>query len=624
MVISPNPTNVDVDNSSLVIGSGANDIVEGSDHCLAVGSGNQILDDSDRSVSFGNNNESVQSDNSMNVGNTNILKYSNNSHIIGQNNQMGDEYPSNTSGFNNSLIIGSDNLLLTDDGSAAPSNGALSFVIGHDNELRHTLQNSFSFGYSISNLGLSSTPHRNDFNIGGDLVGVNQTMTLGYRNDTTLYPTIDRNNGLGETKFVVAVGSSTTTNANALLITEGGISGGGGGTVPMIPRVLLPTVTGFSASNDAAADGLGIPQGALYQNNGILQINRGGGSAVDPLSSYVLKSGDTMTGNLTMNNSQIQITDSGTQARMSINNTGTGDPQINFQLSGSSKFTIGVDNSDSDKFKISGSSALGSNDRIVVNSSGNVGIGTTSPQQKLDVNGNFRINTNNLTLSNTPAWGVPTQNIIGAEDNTNGATLTLMNTSATIPANGVSGTLQFVALDDGRNTGGSGYATASISAVSKLAPGSGQSGQGALVFKTGGYYSNITEKMRIDGLSGNVGIGTTNPVYQLQLSLNSAAKPTSSAWTVVSDERVKTNIRPYETGLQELLQIEPKLFDYNGKAGFDAKTKNNIGVIAQEIKDIMPETVKKYNAKLNEEDKEDTELYNFDSHAFKLCKRAKC
>jgi hypothetical protein len=114
---------------------------------------------------------------------------------------------------------------------------------------------------------------------------------------------------------------------------------------------------------------------------------------------------------------------------------------------------------------------------------------------------------------------------------------------------------------------------------------------------------------------GRVGLGTTSPQYQLQLSTNSAAKPTSSSWTVVSDERVKTNIRPYETGLQELLQIEPKLFDYNGKAGFDATTKNNIGVIAQEIKDVMPETVKKYNAKLNEEDEEDTELYNFDSHA---------
>jgi hypothetical protein len=275
MVISPNPTNVQVDDSSLVIGSGSNDIVNGSDHCLTVGSGNQILNDSDRSVSFGNNNETIQSDNSMNVGNTNILKYSNNSHVIGQNNQMGDEYPSNFSGLNNSLIIGSDNLLLTDDGSPAPSSGGLSFVIGHDNDLRYTLQNSFSFGYSISNLGLSSIPHRNDFNIGGDLVGVNQTMTLGYRNDTTSYPTIDRNNGLGETKFVVAVGSSTTTNANALLITEGGISGGSGGTVPQVPRVILPTVPSFSASDDTAATAIGIPSGGLYQSNGGLRINTG-------------------------------------------------------------------------------------------------------------------------------------------------------------------------------------------------------------------------------------------------------------------------------------------------------------------------------------------------------------
>jgi hypothetical protein len=100
-------------------------------------------------------------------------------------------------------------------------------------------------------------------------------MTLGYRNDTTLYPTIDRNNGLGETKFVVAVGSSTTTNANALLITEGGISGGSGGTVPQVPRVILPTVPSFSASDDTAATAIGIPSGGLYQSNGGLRINTG-------------------------------------------------------------------------------------------------------------------------------------------------------------------------------------------------------------------------------------------------------------------------------------------------------------------------------------------------------------
>lgn len=121
-----------------------------------------------------------------------------------------------------------------------------------------------------------------------------------------------------------------------------------------------------------------------------------------------------------------------------------------------------------------------------------------------------------------------------------------------------------------------------------------------------------TNAFNVDTL-GRIGLGNSSPSYQLQLSLNSAAKPTSSSWTVVSDERVKTNIQDYTTGLSEILQINPKTFDYNGKAGFD-QTTGNIGIIAQEVKDIMPETISTYEAKLNEEDTEETELFNFDAH----------
>ena len=106
----------------------------------------------------------------------------------------------------------------------------------------------------------------------------------------------------------------------------------------------------------------------------------------------------------------------------------------------------------------------------------------------------------------------------------------------------------------------------------------------------------------------------TSPSFQLQLSTNSAAKPSSNVWTVTSDSRVKENIRDYTTGLEAILKIEPKLYDYNGKAGFE-KTKNNIGIIAQDIQKVMPETVNAYNAKLNEDDAEDTELLSFDGHA---------
>ena len=45
-------------------------------------------------------------------------------------------------------------------------------------------------------------------------------------------------------------------------------------------------------------------------------------------------------------------TSDATKTAIDINNTSTGDPKINFQLNGTTNFSIGIDNSDSDKLKI--------------------------------------------------------------------------------------------------------------------------------------------------------------------------------------------------------------------------------------------------------------------------------
>jgi hypothetical protein len=133
-------------------------------------------------------------------------------------------------------------------------------------------------------------------------------------------------------------------------------------------------------------------------------------------------------------------------------------------------------------------------------------------------------------------------------------------------------------------------------------------------YGTGPLLANRATAFLVTG-NGQVGIKKTLPSYDLHLGTNSAAKPSTNTWTISSDVRIKENIQEYTKGLSEIVQLEPKTYDYNGKAGFDSSVKGNIGIIAQDVKDIFPETISTYNAKLNEEDEEETELYNFDSHA---------
>jgi hypothetical protein len=134
-----------------------------------------------------------------------------------------------------------------------------------------------------------------------------------------------------------------------------------------------------------------------------------------------------------------------------------------------------------------------------------------------------------------------------------------------------------------------------------------------LVFETtpiGSPSTGRLERMRIDS-AGKVGLGLS-PSYQLQLSTDSAAKPTTSAWTVASDSRFKTNIRPFADGLDILRQIHPVAYELNGKGGLPAGV-TGISVIAQDVATLLPYAVGTYRAKLNPEDDSDTELYNFNS-----------
>lgn len=107
-----------------------------------------------------------------------------------------------------------------------------------------------------------------------------------------------------------------------------------------------------------------------------------------------------------------------TSTAIHINSTGTGDPQIEFQLSGTTLFTLGVDNSDGDKFKI-GTTDLETNTSITVISNGNVGINDNTPAYSLEVDGdiNLSFDTSAYRINGNHAFSQPnTRNLYAGRD----------------------------------------------------------------------------------------------------------------------------------------------------------------------------------------------------------------
>lgn len=63
---------------------------------------------------------------------------------------------------------------------------------------------------------------------------------------------------------------------------------------------------------------------------------------------------------------------------MQVGGASAGDPNLNFLVTGVTQYTMGIDNDDSDRFKIAASGALGSVDILMGTTTGSVAAGTAS------------------------------------------------------------------------------------------------------------------------------------------------------------------------------------------------------------------------------------------------------
>jgi len=114
--------------------------------------------------------------------------------------------------------------------------------------------------------------------------------------------------------------------------------------------------------------------------------------------------------------------------------------------------------------------------------------------------------------------------------------------------------------------------------------------------------------------AGQLGLGVTSPSHQLELSTDSAAKPSSSAWTIFSDLRLKEILRPYVDGLNILLKMDPIWYRYNGKGGMPKDRREHIGLVAQALEPLAPYMVGHTRGKLTPESTE-IDILTLDTHA---------
>ena len=212
----------------------------------------------------------------------------------------------------------------------------------------------------------------------------------------------------------------------------------------------------------------------------------------------------------------------------------------NIELSSADPIIAFTDTDNNDDFSIRGGGGLlkvrsdtDAADRLVINSSGNVGIGTASPTSKLDIAGNIALTASdpkiffnsggsmisNANVANTLAFftdGSTERMRINSSGNIGIGTtspvekLTVDGGIRLVTANGE--TNRITSLPSGSYTVGvSGGAAIGFT---RTADGGGGSDQ--IIFETHHQGNSHGERMRIDK-DGNVGIGTTSPSSKLNV-----------------------------------------------------------------------------------------------------------
>lgn len=328
--------------------------------------------------------------------------------------------------------------------------------------------------------------------------------------------------------------------------------------------------------------------------------------------------------------------------------------QIGQSLTATNNFTMYQPSSPDGTVRIGNGDSGSVTDVMTLNSSGNVGIGTSSPLEKLQVNGAI-ITTGTLSAVRTSAASLDffsgnTRFIsMGADASTKGGFIWYNSTNATVT--------EAMRIDSSGNV-----SIGTIGSSGKLTVQRGSNGVSATFLSGDGTYdttlqishgttgvtltnsnpysgaynnmifanSSAGETMRIDS-GGNLLVGTNNTnstsgsgvkiypssqnsigvaivnaastnsdvayrlystgaaAYRFYVGYGGTVYATNTTISSLSDNRLKENVRDLDAGLNEVLALKPRKFDW--KEGKGADIKDARGFIAQEFEQVFPDLI---------------------------------
>lgn len=394
-------------------------------------------------------------------------------------------------GFN---TVGNWNTAIGGQSGADITTGSYNIIIGTQNNIGTgitTGDNNIIIGSDVHS-GLSRTGS-NQLNIGNLIFGAGLTKG-SYLSSGTI--------GIGTVKPTTALEVSGTVSATHFVGDGSGLTGVVASTADRIvsgtTSLLAVSSTGYVSLTQAGAN-----TGWFDPTRGLVTL---GVSATGPVSGTAgYFSGNVGIGTTSpyapIAGTFLEV--SGTSGFVSVRGTSaTGKVEVDFDNSSGVQGAIGWGNSGSALANRLYLGTVGANpvvfltsatERLRVDSSGNVGIGTSAPAATLQVAGSLIVSTTGQNT--TPSLYVSTAGSIGMGTNSPTEQLTLKGTGPNI------------GLYD--TTSG---ATDTI-----------QNSSGGLIFNTGGGNSIIfqlggSEKMRVNTSTGNVGINTTNPNAALDVN----------------------------------------------------------------------------------------------------------